>query len=109
MIAQTVFPYRGCSKNCVIFSQVIDCESVFFSKTHFSERSPAPLCKKNIPLRQKTSQIPEYWLVDPVHEFAIVYSLNEHGNYIGSSPYTDENILSTGILKEFQLPMYKLF
>ena len=45
--------------------------------------------------------IPEYWLVDPEHEFAIVYHLNKKGKYIGSIPYTDEDTLESTVLKGF--------
>ena len=53
--------------------------------------------------------IPEYWLIDPEHAFILIYSLNEQGQYIGSSPFTDESTLSSAVLKGFRLPLKKLF
>lgn len=64
--------------------------------------------KKKLEIYQNAG-IPEYWLVDPEHEFAIIYTLDESGKYIGSIPYTDEDAIVSSVLKEFQLPMDIIF
>lgn len=55
------------------------------------------------------SGIPEYWLVDPEHKFVIIYSLNKKRKYIGSIPFTDEDILKSQILKGFELDLSAVF
>jgi Uma2 family endonuclease len=55
------------------------------------------------------SGIPEYWLVDPEREFVIIYSLNDQGKYIGSVPFTDEEILKSKKLKGFKLDLSEVF
>ncbi len=55
------------------------------------------------------SGIPEYWLVDPEREFTIIYSLNEDGKYIGSSPYMEGDIIISQALEGFQFEMNTIF
>ncbi len=51
----------------------------------------------------------EYWLVDPEREFIIIYALNEEGKYIGSTPFTHEDRLTSEVLKTFTLNVGILF
>lgn len=53
--------------------------------------------------------VPEYWVVDPEHEFIIIYTPNEAGQYIGSVPYTEGMILQTPILPGFELDIDTVF
>ena len=53
--------------------------------------------------------IKEYWLVDPEHEFAIIYTLNKKGKYIGSSPYTAGMTITSKVLSGFELLEALLF
>lgn len=55
------------------------------------------------------AEIPEYWLVDPEHQFAIVYHLNAEGKYIGSPPYPQGTILESKVLQGFRLDMNDIF
>ena len=53
--------------------------------------------------------IPEYWLVDPEGECIIAYYLNEEGKYIGTTPFTNEDILTSKVLTNFQMDLSTLF
>ncbi len=53
--------------------------------------------------------VPEYWIVDPEHEFIIVYAPNAAGQYIGSVPYTEGMALQTPILPGFALDINTVF
>ena len=55
------------------------------------------------------SGVPEYWLVDPEREYIIIYSLGKKGKYVGSTPFTDEDILKSEILKGFELDLAEIF
>jgi Uma2 family endonuclease len=44
------------------------------------------------------NEVTEYWMVEPVEEFIIVYTLNEKGKYTGSKPFiTGEQVKSTAL------------
>ena len=51
----------------------------------------------------------EYWLVDPLNNSVTIYSLNDEGVYVGSRPYTDEDVLTSSILQGFELDLSALF
>ncbi len=53
--------------------------------------------------------ISEYWLVDPEHSFLISYQLNQAGKYIGTTPYTDEDEVSSIVLKKLKIDLSKVF
>lgn len=53
--------------------------------------------------------VPEYWVVDPEHEFILVYICNEAGAYVGSIPYTDGDLLTTPIMPGLQLDVTRIF
>lgn len=53
--------------------------------------------------------VPEYWVVDPEHEFILVYTCNEAGAYVGSIPYTDGDLLTTPIMPGLQLDVTSIF
>lgn len=57
----------------------------------------------------QSAGIPEYWVVDPEREFIIIYHLNEAGNYIGTTPFTDEDILRSPVLVGFELDVSEIF
>ncbi|MCG8332862.1 MAG: Uma2 family endonuclease [Chitinophagales bacterium] len=45
----------------------------------------------------------EYWLVDPIREFVIVYHLNEDGVYSGSQLYLANQYIPSKVLEGFSL------
>ena len=45
----------------------------------------------------------EYWLVDPIREFVIVYHLNKDGVYSGSQLYLANQYIPSKVLKGFNL------
>ena len=55
------------------------------------------------------AKIPEYWLVDPEHEFIIKYVLNKKGNYISGAPYTEGMILESNALKGLKIEVDDIF
>ena len=57
----------------------------------------------------QSASIPEYWLVDPEREFVIIYSLNEEGKYIGSEPFTNEDIVKSSVLKGLKIDLSEVF
>ncbi|MEM6318683.1 MAG: Uma2 family endonuclease [Bacteroidota bacterium] len=57
----------------------------------------------------ESAGIPEYWLVDPERAFALIYALNSKGKYVGSTPFTDEDVLTSDVLKGFELSMDIIF
>ena len=57
----------------------------------------------------QSAGVQEYWVVDPDHEFIIVYTHNEAGQYIGSVPYTEDSLLTSRILPYFQMDVGSIF
>lgn len=53
--------------------------------------------------------IPEYWLVDPEHEFILIYHPNKEGIYTATRPLTSGDKIASNLLKEFALPVDKVF
>lgn len=53
--------------------------------------------------------VPEYRVVDPEHEFILVYTCNETGAYVGSIPYTDGDLLTTPIMPGLPLDVTRIF
>jgi len=53
--------------------------------------------------------IPEYWLVDPEHEFVLMYVLNELGIYTTTRPLTIGDQITSYTLKGFTLDADKIF
>jgi Uma2 family endonuclease len=53
--------------------------------------------------------IPEYWVVDPEHEFILVYTLDQNGKYLSSLPYTEGSVLTTPVLAGFELEVERVF
>jgi len=51
----------------------------------------------------------EYWIIYPLEESLIVYSLNEEGKYIGSSPYVGEDTVHSAILEGFSVTIDEIF
>lgn len=51
----------------------------------------------------------EYWVVDPEHEFIIIYSHNEAGAYFGSVPFTEGDLLTSKVLSDFQMDVESIF
>ncbi|MFZ1750882.1 MAG: Uma2 family endonuclease [Saprospiraceae bacterium] len=52
--------------------------------------------------------IPEYWIVDPEHEFIIIYYMQK-GQYVGSAPYYGGDMLTSQVIKGFELDVLKIF
>lgn len=51
----------------------------------------------------------EYWVVDPDHEFVLVYSPDASGQYVGSVPFTEGTVLFSKVLPGFRLDTGLLF
>ena len=51
----------------------------------------------------------EYWIVDSVQNFVLVYYLNEAGKYIGTKPYSQEEIFNSVIFPELDVDLNKVF
>ena len=52
--------------------------------------------------------IQEYWIVDPEHEFIIIYYLQK-GIYVGSAPYYGGDIIKSQTIKGFTLEVENVF
>jgi Uma2 family endonuclease len=52
--------------------------------------------------------IKEYWIVEPVDEFVIVYTLSK-GKYIGSKPYTAQNFIESDVVAGLKLSVADIF
>jgi Uma2 family endonuclease len=51
----------------------------------------------------------EYWIVDSVQNFVLIYYLNEAGKYIGTKPYSQEEIFNSVIFPELEVDLNKVF
>ncbi len=52
--------------------------------------------------------IPEYWIVDPEHEFIIIYHMQKN-LYVGSAPYYSGDTISSHSIKGFTLDVENVF
>ena len=50
----------------------------------------------------------EYWIVDSVQNFVLIYYLNEAGKYIGTKPYSQEEIFNSVIFPELEIDLNKV-
>lgn len=57
----------------------------------------------------QSAGVQEYWVVDPEHEFIIIYTHNEAGLYSGSVPYTEDTVLTSKVLGHFQMDVGSVF
>jgi Uma2 family endonuclease len=55
------------------------------------------------------SGVKEYWLVLSAEKSVIIYTLNEAGIYIGSKPYTEEDMLSSYQFPEMEIDLSYVF
>ena len=53
--------------------------------------------------------IPEYWLIDPEHEFILLYHLDELGKYNSSLPFVEDDIIKSKVLNGFELDVKEVF
>jgi hypothetical protein len=53
--------------------------------------------------------VKEYWIVDSVQNFVLIYYLNEAGKYIGTKPYSQEEIFNSVIFPELEIDLNKVF
>ncbi len=53
--------------------------------------------------------VKEYWIVDSVQNFALIYYLNEAGKYIGTKPYSQEEVFNSVIFPELEVDLKKVF
>jgi Uma2 family endonuclease len=53
--------------------------------------------------------VKEYWLVEPNDKIVLVYVLNEQGRYVGLKPFTETEILTSAIIKDFAVPVSEIF
>ena len=53
--------------------------------------------------------VKEYWIVDSVQNFVLIYYLNEAGKYIGKKPYSQEEIFNSVIFPELEVDLNKVF
>ena len=52
--------------------------------------------------------VKEYWLVSPHNEFVLIYTLQK-GKYLGSKPYTIDDILKSSVIEGFELEVNEIF
>ncbi|MFT6811315.1 MAG: Uma2 family endonuclease [Saprospiraceae bacterium] len=57
----------------------------------------------------ESSLVPEYWIVDPVHQDVTLYTLDAENKYIGSRPYLEGDSISSIILPELRLDVGEIF
>lgn len=53
--------------------------------------------------------VKEYWLVQPAEKTILRYVLNEKGEYIGLRPMTEEGMISTPIVPDFEMDIKDIF
>lgn len=53
--------------------------------------------------------VQEYWIVDTLDSFLIIYSLNTEGKYSGSRPYTKDMIAKSNAIEGFSIDMGEVF
>jgi len=51
----------------------------------------------------------EYWLVEPNDNVIIVYVLNDEGKYIGLRPYTEDDVITSGVLPGLEVSVSRIF
>lgn len=51
----------------------------------------------------------EYWIVDSVQNFVLVYYLNEAGKYIGIKPFSEEETFNSVIFPDLEVDLNKIF
>lgn len=51
----------------------------------------------------------EYWLAEPNDNVIIVYVLNDEGKYIGLRPYTEDDVITSGILPGLEISVSRIF
>jgi Uma2 family endonuclease len=55
------------------------------------------------------AKISEYWLIHPVDESVIVYTLNEEDKYIGSRLYMEDDLVASKVIEGFKLDLAVIF
>ncbi|TXB63781.1 Uma2 family endonuclease [Phaeodactylibacter luteus] len=55
------------------------------------------------------NEVKEYWLVDISENSVTVYTLNEHGRYIGSKPYVTGERPVSAVLPDLNIPLTEVF
>ena len=53
--------------------------------------------------------VQEYWIINPLEEMLIIYTLNEEDKYIGSSPYLGEDVAQSSVLPGFSIIIDQIF
>ena len=53
--------------------------------------------------------VKEYWIINPLEEMLTIYTLNEEGKYIGSSPYLGEDVVYSSVLPGFSIVIDQIF
>lgn len=54
-------------------------------------------------------RVKEYWVVHPVEQTLLVYTLNEKGKYMAGKLMTRGDVVTTSIFKDFVLPLDQVF
>ena len=52
--------------------------------------------------------VPEYWIINPVEENLIIYTLR-NGKYIGSKPYAPDEIITSSVLQGIRIEVSAIF
>lgn len=55
------------------------------------------------------AEVKEYWLVHPVDETVIVYTLNENDEYIGSRIFSENDKVASKVIEGFKLDLSVIF
>lgn len=57
----------------------------------------------------ESAGVQEYWVVDPIRAFIMRFNLNDAGKYQNSPPFTEDDVLTSEVLKGFELNVELLF
>ena len=57
----------------------------------------------------REAKVKEYWLIDPVSDWLIIYRLDKKGAYVGSTFYTEDSIVSSSVLPNLEIDLQEIF
>lgn len=57
----------------------------------------------------EASFVKEYWIVDPIHQDVMIYTLDNNNKYVGSKPYLEGDSIGTIVLPSFSIEVGEIF
>jgi Uma2 family endonuclease len=57
----------------------------------------------------ESSFVKEYWIVDPIHQDVIIYTLDNNSRYVGSRPYLEGDSIGSIVLPSFSIEVGEIF